>query len=187
MQQFFDYLDLFCPLSFEGKQAIEKASVIQSMPKGTIVVEEGKVCHYLYFLKKGAVRGFHNLDGKEVTYWFAFENTFATSLYSFISRKPALETICFMEDSEVVILHYDDLQKLYKTHPEIEHLGRLLDEHYYVMLEERMFSYMFRTAKERYENLVKTTPHILQRMPLGHIASYLGISQETLSRIRNKS
>lgn len=140
----------------------------------------------MYFLEKGCVRGYYNLDGKEVTYWFGFEHSFVTSFYSFISRKPAFENIQLIEDCTVLAISYDDLQKLYDKYPEIERLVRIINENYYVRLEERFVAAQFKTAKERYAGLLDFSPHILQRMPLGYIASYLGISQETLSRIRGK-
>ncbi|HEY8937034.1 MAG TPA: Crp/Fnr family transcriptional regulator, partial [Cyclobacteriaceae bacterium] len=131
-------------------------------------------------------RGFYNLDGKEVTYWFGFENTFVTSFYSFITKKPSVENIQLIEDCILWSISYENVHKLYDQHPDIERLGRIMNERYYVMLEERFVSNHFKEAKERYENLMVTSPHILQRIPLGYIASYLGISQETLSRIRSK-
>jgi len=140
----------------------------------------------MYFIEKGCVRGYYNLDGKEVTYWFGFEHSFVTSFYSFISRKPAFENIQLIEDCRVLAISYDDLQKLYDKYPEIERLVRIINENYYVRLEERFVAAQFKSAKERYAGLLDFSPHILQRMPLGHIASYLGISQETLSRIRGK-
>jgi CRP-like cAMP-binding protein len=92
-----------------------------------------------------------------------------------------------IEDSTLWGIAYDDLQQLYNTHPDIERFGRLANERYYVMLEDRFVSNHFKEARERYENLISHSPHIIQRVPLGYIASYLGITQETLSRIRNKA
>lgn len=156
------------------------------LPKNAFLVEEGKRCNYMYFLEKGCLRGFYNLDGKEVTYWFGFENNFVTSFYGFISRKPSFENIQLIEDCTLWGLTYDELQDLYDQYPDIERLGRLSHEKYYMMLEDRFVSNHFKDAKERYDMLLEVSPHIVQRVPLGYIASYLGISQETLSRIRNR-
>jgi cAMP-binding proteins - catabolite gene activator and regulatory subunit of cAMP-dependent protein kinases len=145
------------------------------------------VCDQIYFLENGCLRGFYNLDGKEISYWFAFENNFVTSFYSFISRKPAVENIQLMEDCILWAISYANLQRLYEEHADIQKLGRIMNERYYVMLEERFLSNHFKEAKDRYDNLLISAPHILQRVPLGHIASYLGMTQETLSRIRSKS
>jgi CRP-like cAMP-binding protein len=110
-----------------------------------------------------------------------------TSFFSFITRKPCIENIQLIEDSTLWAISYDDLQNLYDEYPDIERLGRIMNERYYVMLEERFVSNHFKEAKERYENLMNNAPHILQRVPLGYVASYLGITQETLSRIRGKA
>ncbi|MBS1505447.1 MAG: Crp/Fnr family transcriptional regulator [Bacteroidetes bacterium] len=153
--------------------------------KGDFLITEGRVCNHVYFLEQGCVRGFYNHDGKEITYWFAFENNLVMSFYSFSTRKPSVENIQLLEDAVLWAISYDDLQKLYDKHPEIERFGRLMNEHYYMMLEERFVRNHFTDSRTRYENLIAHTPHILQRVSLGYIASYLGMTQETLSRIRS--
>ena len=157
------------------------------LSKGSCLITEGKICHHVYFLEQGCLRGFFNLDGKEITYWFAFENNFVTSFFSFITRKPCVENIQAIEDCTLWAISYENLQQLYDLHPDIERLGRIMNERYYVMLEERFVGNHFKEARERYENLLDHSPHIVLRVPLGYIASYLGITQETLSRIRSKS
>lgn len=186
MNHFFDHIDLYYKLNEESRKAIEKVFHPHSFSRNTLLAKEAKVCQHMYFLEKGCARGYYNLDGKEVTYWFAFEHSFVTSFYSFISRKPAFENVQLLEDCTLYAISYDDLQKLYDKYPEIERLVRIINENYYVRLEERFVAAQFKTAKERYAALLDSSPHILLRMPLGYIASYLGISQETLSRIRGK-
>ena len=104
--------------------------------------------------------------------------------YSFISKKPSAETIQALEDCEVQQLSYAALQNLYIHFPETERIGRIITESYYIKLEERMLNMQFKTAKERYDKLLRSNASLLQRASLGQIASYLGITQETLSRIR---
>ena len=186
LDDFLDYLSGFHILSPIGREQVGKVTQCLQLSKGTFLAEEGKICNRMYFLRKGYARGYHVLDGKEITYWFGFENMIFTSMQSFISQNPTRENIVLMEDSEVLYIQHTDLQELYQHSHELEHLGRLIDEFYYVLLEERFFSYLFRSAKERYDNMVQNTPHIIKRVPLGHVASYLGITQETLSRIRRK-
>ena len=103
-----------------------------------------------------------------------------------MSRKPGFENIEAIENSILYVITYDDLNNLYHNHPEFNYVGRLLTEKYYIDLMERTLCLQFQSAKESYDQLVKCQPYILQRASLGHIASYLGISQETLSRIRTK-
>ncbi len=150
------------------------------------MLTEGKICRYLYFLQQGAIRGYYNLEGKEVTYWFAFEDDFVTSFHSFITRQASVENIQFLEGSIVWAISKDDLNKLLVQYHEIETLLRIAYEKYYIRLEERFVNAQFKTATERYQELLQQSPHFLNRVPLGYIASYLGISQETLSRIRSK-
>ena len=157
-----------------------------TLAKNEILVKEGKICRHLYFLQQGALRGSYLLEGKEVTHWFAFENDFVTSFHSFITGQPAVENIQLLEGSVLWAISKEDLTALLNAFPEVERLVRIVYEKYYLRLEERFVNAQFKTATDRYQNLLEQSPHILQRVSLGHIASYLGISQETLSRIRGR-
>jgi CRP-like cAMP-binding protein len=187
MEALLEHISQYCRLSGAAQSALGSTLHKKELLKGSYLITESKVCDHVYFLEKGCLRGFYNLDGKEVTYWFAFENNFVTSFYSFITRQPCVENIQLIEDSTLWAISYNDLQSLYDNHPDVERLGRIMHERYYVMLEERFVRNHFKEARDRYENLVVHSPHILQRVPLGHVASYLGITQETLSRIRSKA
>jgi CRP-like cAMP-binding protein len=154
--------------------------------KNDFLLKEGKICRQLYFLQSGALRGYYNLDGKEITYWFGFENNFVTSFHSFITGEAAVENIQLLEGSVLWSISKEMLTGLFDRFHDVERLVRIAYEKYYIRLEERFVNAQFKTATERYEQLLEHSPHILERVPLGHIASYLGISQETLSRIRGR-
>lgn len=154
--------------------------------KGKYLVTEGKTGRHLYFLKQGCLRGFYNLDGKEITYWFAFAPDFVTSFHSFITQQPAVESIQMLEGSVLWAISKESVTRLMNEHHEIERLVRIAYESYYIRLKERFVNAQFKTASERYQSLLQQTPQMLERVPLGHIASYLGISPETLSRIRSR-
>ena len=158
----------------------------QVFSKNDYLLTWGKICRHLYFLEKGALRGYYDLDKKEITHWFAFENDFVTSFHSFITQQPSVENIQFLEGSIVWCISKEKLTALFNEYHEIERLVRIAYEKYYIRLEERFVGSQFKTAAERYENLLHQSPHMLERVPLGYIASYLGISQETLSRIRGR-
>ena len=158
----------------------------QVFSKNDYLLTGGKICRHLYFLEKGALRGYYDLDNKEITHWFAFENDFVTSFHSFITQQPSVENIQFLEGSIVWCISKEKLTALFNEYHEIERLVRIAYEKYYIRLEERFVGSQFKTASERYENLLHQSPHMLERVPLGYIASYLGISQETLSRIRGR-
>ena len=155
-----------------------------SVAKGEVLVCNNERCKNLYFIDKGLVRGFYYDDGKEITHWFAQEEDFATSFYSFITGKPSPESIETLEDCELTQISFDDLQKLYTKFPETERIGRIITETYYINLEERFLNIQFKSAKERYQTLITKNSSIVQRASLGQIATYLGITQETLSRVR---
>ena len=174
-------------LSQNTQEALyEKLSMVE-IEKEAHLLNEGNVCRKLYFIENGCTRGYYHLEGKEVTHWFGFENDFVTSFRSFIDQSTGREFIQAVDDLVAWTISRDDLYALYDQFPEIERLGRIICEQYYHRLEERYVNGQFKTASQRYEELLESHNHILQRIPLGQIASYLGISQETLSRIRAKS
>jgi CRP/FNR family transcriptional regulator, anaerobic regulatory protein len=179
-----EILNQFTTVSEQAEKALAKVFTKIEYPKGKLLLEQGKICRHLYFLESGFVRGFYYQAGREITSWFAFENDIVASMYSFTAQKPSFEIIEILENSVLHCINYDQLQQLYNKFPEFNCAGRLLIEKYYIELEERTFSFQIQSAKERYQEILNTQPALLQRASLGHIASYLGISQETLSRIR---
>ena len=186
MDQFIAHIKNLAPISIVAENALQHVFEKKVFSKNAFLLKEGQVCRHLYFLEKGALRGFYNVDGKEITYWFGFENDFVTSLHSFITQQAAVENIQLLEGSILWRISKENLNALLDEHHELERMVRMVYEKYYIRLEERFVNAQFRTATERYENLLQHTPHILERVSLGCIASYLGISQETLSRIRSK-
>lgn len=186
MQELLKYLTAYQPLSTKAENALQECFTKIALTKNEYLLTEGKVCRHLYFLEKGALRGFYNLDGKEITHWFGFENDFVTSFHSFITGAPAVENIQLLEGCTLWAIAKETLTDLLNRHHDIERLVRIIYEKYYIRLEERYVNAQFKPAKERYVSLLLETPYMLERVPLGHIASYLGISQETLSRIRSQ-
>lgn len=154
--------------------------------KNDVILKEGSYCKSLYFIEEGLVRGFLVKRGREITNWFAPENTLATSVYSFISENPSFESIVAIEDCIVHRIFRKDLYALYERFPVLNDMGRKLIELYYLELEERVIAFQFQSSKQRYVSFLQNEGHLLQRVSLGHLASYLGMTQETLSRIRNQ-
>jgi CRP-like cAMP-binding protein len=186
VEQLLNHIQNYSPLSAAAQYALNDCFEQVVFSKNDYLLAEGKVCRHLYFLEQGALRGFYNLDGKEITHWFGFENDFVTSFHSFITQQTSVENIQLLEGSILWAISKEMLAGLFNQYHEIERLVRIVYEKYYIRLEERYVNAQFKTATERYENLLRQTPHIVERVPLGHIASYLGISQETLSRIRSR-
>jgi CRP-like cAMP-binding protein len=144
------------------------------------------ICNYLYFIESGLTRTYYFKDGKDVTDWISDENSFACSIISFINRKPDRRAIELLEPSVLLALHYNDLQDLCARYHDIESLFRQLVSFGLVQLQQKFDDLHFSTALQRYQTLMAVHPTFIQRVPLGMIASYLGITQETLSRIRSQ-
>lgn len=180
------HLESIISVSEALKAQLQTVAKKKLVPKGQTIVTINGRCSDIFFIEKGLLRGYYFLDDKEVTNWFAREGEFATCFYSFISKESAFETIQALEDCELTQISYADLQALYSNFPETERIGRIITENYYLKLESRLLNIQFKTAKERYQNLLSTQPSLIQRASLGQIASYLGITQETLSRIRGE-
>ncbi|MFN8243321.1 MAG: Crp/Fnr family transcriptional regulator [Ferruginibacter sp.] len=181
-----NHISGFQPVSQEVKAALAGSFALLTIPRNEYLLREGQICRHLYFMEKGALRGYYNLEGRELTHWFAFENDFVTSFHSFITGQASLENIQLLEGGMVWAIAKEELEALLGRFPELERLVRLIYERYYIRLEERFVRTHFKAATERYQDLLRETPHIAGRVPLGYIASYLGISQETLSRIRSR-
>jgi len=181
---FFIFVNQVTPLSEEGREAL--AAVLQKMdlPKGHHLLRPGGICRHFYFIEQGLTRTYYVKNGKEVTDWLSPENSIAVSIISFLTHQPDVRGIELLEPSLIGAVSYSDLENLYKKHHDIERLGRLLLGHGIIQLQQRFDDLHFATAAERYQKLANATPSLLNRVPLGMIASYLGITQETLSRIR---
>jgi CRP-like cAMP-binding protein len=186
LQQLLYHIQTLYPLSAEAQSAVQNCFEEIVLPKNELLLSEGKTCRHLYFLCQGAIRGYYNLEGKEITYWFGFENDFVTSFHSFITGEPAVENIQLIEGCVLLSITKEKLTQLCNQYHEIERVVRIAYEKYYIRLEERFVNNQFKTAAERYEKLLNETSYILERVPLGMVASYLGITQETLSRVRGK-
>ena len=145
-----------------------------------------KVCTRSYFIQQGLFRVYFLKDGKEISEYFPAENEWSNSPKSFITRQKDIYFIDAIENTEACCLHVNDLVFLFEQFPEMERYSRLSMGTVFGHLMERIVSLRFTTAKEKYDHFMQTYADIHHRIPLGMIASYLGITQETLSRIRSE-
>ncbi len=159
-------------------------SNIVSYKKGECLVREGQYHHKLYYVVKGSLKAYYNTSDKYIIDWFAFENEFITSSTSYFTDEPSLHVIEVLEDCIILETTKDNVELLCELHHDFEHLFRLVLSKVIVQFRQRVFSIQFKTVKERYISLITQYPQIELKAPLGDIASFLGISQETLSRIR---
>ena len=181
--QFLDHL-LGQPLSRAAQAEIEKSFKPISLPKNAKLLEQGKICKHCYYIHKGCCRFYHTNNQHEYTHWFSFEQEIATSLSSFTAQKPSFESIELLEDSHLLSIEYERLNHLYNDYHEWDHIGRIMLEELTARFEFRIMSYYSFTAKEKCTFLLEHEPQIIQRVPMKYISSYLGIKQESLSRIR---
>ena len=184
MDTFINFIKQYIFLTDEIKTSIRKFALEETILKSHKIVKEGKTCNQLYFLVEGTVRTFFYLNGKDITHWIYINGAIFTSFHSYILQKPSVEYIEATENSKIVAVSYSNWQKLYKKHPELERFGRLIMEEQVASIDAFYKGYYFLSAKEKYNLLIEKYPELLQKANLGHIASMLGISQETLSRIR---
>jgi CRP-like cAMP-binding protein len=154
--------------------------------KGHLLIKAGRIERSVYFLEKGIARAFCHKDDKEVNFWLGAESNILLSYNSLFLNTPGYENIELLENSVLYKIAHDTLQNLYATDIELANWGRRLAESELIKTEACFIARQFKTAKENYEDFITTNPDILRRLPLGHIASYLGISQVTLSRIRTE-
>ncbi len=185
VEQFREFLNLYTQLTKAEFGLIADVVIKKTLKSGSHLVKYNEVCKEIAFYSKGYFRYYYySKTGDEVTSDFYFAPNFATSYTSLITGKPSNVNVQAMEDMEVWSINKTDLQNLYSKCHSIERLGRLIAEKVFVNSEQHLVSLLNSTAKERYKNLLQTNPKYIQKIPLQYIASYLGITQETLSRVR---
>lgn len=158
----------------------------QEIPAKTILLEEGKISRTMFFIEKDCLRTWVNNGGKETTTQFFFEGDSVSSIESFRTKQPSLYSIESIESCILQTISQKDFQQVIENSPELkkdfeEHLFRRLFQ-----TQQLAFSYLKNNPQKRYEELIEQFPHIVQRVPQHYIASYLGITSVSLSRIRNR-
>jgi len=173
-------------LSPEAERAFLSTIERKQVAKKEVLQSDGMVCDEVFFIEKGVARTFYYRDGKDITYWIAAENEFVGAMGSFFSRKPSNKLVETLEDCLLWAFNYEKLENLYSSSKELERMGRLFANYGITLLEEKFDDSHFLSARQRYDLLIQRHTSIIRRVPLRIIASYLGITQETLSRIRSQ-
>jgi CRP-like cAMP-binding protein len=181
-----DTLNYFYPLSEGIKEYFKKHTYPCSFRKGKLLLKAGDVCEHIYFIKKGAVRGFIKDGAKDITTWITAENEVVSSISSLDMKEPAQENMQAIENCEMLALTYSDFQDLYIKFPEFNIVARKLLQKYYQDAERRAFIARVTKAEKKYRLFLIRYGHLANRIPLKYIASFLGITLETLSRVRKK-
>lgn len=185
-QQFKEYLRSTHLVTEEDCAFFEPHLKTRQLKTKDLFVSEGNVCREIGFIVKGAFRTYYIVNGKEVNTCFFFENDFVVDYDSFLAEKPGKYFIEALEDAEILVFTADVLREAYNKSHNWERFGRIMAEQTYRMSTERVESFLFMTGEERYLKLQETQPILFNRLPLYHIASYLGLERETISRLRRK-
>lgn len=179
----FAFLSRYHPLPEDCKTRLGALLKTKTIKKKDFLLQEGRTSNHVYFIEKGLLRVYYLMDGEEMCSGLLCEGGVAISVESFFERTPAYEYMQALEELTVYYLSYDDLESLYKDHLEFNIVGRKLITEYYVQSEKRNRMLRKQTAKDKYEFFQTQLSHLLPRVPRKDIASYLGMTLETLSRL----
>jgi CRP-like cAMP-binding protein len=178
--------ELIQNLDSETLSALENIRELKRYKKGEFLLHQDKLCRYSFWIEQGILRKFYWNDTKEITTELIFEHDIAVSFDSYVLQKPSKEFIQAVTDVTVYQTEAQSFQMLKAKFPKLVELDLMMTEYYAMWLEKRLFEFRTSNATERYLQLLRQQPHIILEVPLTYIASYLGISLETLSRIRSK-
>ncbi len=183
-ENIFAHFKKFIEISENLKSELSKRMKPITFKKGELVLDANYISTKSYFINKGILRTYFLKDGKEISEYFCGTNEWVNSPKSFIQRKKDIYYIDAIENTQAYFIHVNDLVYLFDNFPEMERYARLSMGSVFGHLMERIISMRFTTAKEKYAHFQKTYTDIYHHIPLGMVASYMGITQETLSRIR---
>ncbi|MCG8583034.1 MAG: Crp/Fnr family transcriptional regulator [Bacteroidales bacterium] len=184
MQNLLQYISTRCFVDAQLKARIETDFEYIELTQGAHILKQDQHCRKLYFIDKGVIHNYYYHNDRMITSWFYAEKQFVTAWYSFYAQKGSFEEMQCLEDCTVYAISFDKYQKLIADSPAFGNFARLLAEEALAFLDYFSKGWSFLSAKEQYNQLQQYFPGIEQRVKLGHIASFLGITQETLSRIR---
>jgi len=183
---FYGYLDPLVSFTQSEKKVLESFFVYRQVPKKFKLAEEGKIAKELYFILKGLVRLYYTKDGEEVTGFIFKEHLFASSYDSFLRQAPSIQTLETLEECELLVISKKGVDRLYETLPKMQVLGRKVAEQRFINAQQILSSFILETPEERYRRFERQHGDLLLRVPHHIIASYLGITPVSLSRIRKR-
>lgn len=181
-----EYINTKVKFGAEECTAIDTAFNREFCPKGTILVQPDNISQTIHFIEKGLVRSFYNKEGKDITHFFFDENDFAMSLEGIYFSKQDPYGREVLEDATLRTIRFSEFNALCNEFKTFKDFVFIVAIETIKQFSDRLFSIQFQTAEQRYKFLVDNYSNILLRAPLGHIASYLGITQQTLSVIRGR-
>ena len=169
----------------EVKKVFDTYTKEKTFPKHALILDAGSICNHLLIIKSGLVRNFYfDPKGNDITHWFSGPNSVVTSPPSFFKQEPSFFRIETLQPTVANVITHSQLEEAFKKSIELERFGRQLAINIMMALGQKVIDLQTKTAEERYHELLFQYPDILQQAKLGHIAGYLGITQQSLSRIR---
>ncbi len=181
-----DYFSKFVSLTPEETGFIRDNIPVQKMGKDAFLLKQGEVSKAFYFIIKGCVRLYYVVDGEEKTAFFYMENEFVSSYESFTRQVPASHNLQCIETCELAVISFENAHLLLKRYPKFEFLARMMMEEELMVYQDIIASFITLTPSQRYLKLCEKKPALLQRIPQYHLASFLGVRPESLSRIRKR-
>lgn len=178
--------EAYTSLSKPCKEALAAKIAVVSVGKGEVLVRQGQYTDKIFYLIAGAARAYYLKDGKDISDWFAFEGEFISAINGFFLGIPSPHYIESLEESTYLQLSRADVDTLSDKYHDFERLSKVIVIQTMLKQQQRIASLQFHSAAEKYHNILAAIPNIDQRVPLMHIASYIGITLETLSRIRSQ-
>lgn len=186
METLLAYLNSIYPLSDNLVEYLAKNLKTKYLSKKDFLLKKGHVSRDICFINAGLLRCFYLIDDKEVSSWFMKEGDVIVSVESFFKQTTSYESIQALEDCVLHYITYDELQYLFRNFMEFNFVGRVLIEQYYTLSEQRLYSIRMQRAHDRYAYLLDHHTHLIQRVPSKYLASYLGITEVTLSNIKGQ-
>ncbi|WKK78108.1 Crp/Fnr family transcriptional regulator [Marivirga salinae] len=185
-QQLHQSIAQFIDTTEEEKNFLERAFIYKKVPKKVRLVDYGQVSNELYFINKGIIRLFYPKDGEEITGYLFKENLFSSSYDSFLTQTPSLQILETLEDCELLVITKDSLNQLYEQMPAMHIFTRKMAEQRFINAQRILSSFILDSPEERYLKFETANKDLLQRVPQHYIASFLGITPVSLSRIRKR-
>lgn len=180
------YLNSVATLSKEVVELVDENTFPLSVGKGKLLLKPVSISDHLYFIVKGIIQAFIKEEGKQITTWINSENEIVGSIRTLGTDKPCGEYLQALEETQLVAIPFDFMEFVFNNYPETNVIGRNLWHQNYKGAEERAYICRITTAEKKYKRFLETHPDLINRVSLKYIASFLGMTQETLSRVRNR-
>lgn len=174
------------PVSDSSIQELSEHLTPLELPRKHLLIESGKLDRNVYFIERGFCRSYCLRDGKERTIWFSREGDITFAMKDIYHNEPGYEYVELLEDCLFYVIPVDELNELYRTNIEIANWSRVIHQECLLQMDQLYIDRLFLSSKERYEKLIKEYPDLLQRANLGHLAAFLGMTQQNLSRLRGQ-